>query len=268
MPRLPRIAQRIALISAVLLVTALVAVLALLDPSAHKSRIEEAASRTLGMEVTVNGPMALRWRPTAYLVLRDVRARKAGADILAAKEAVVGLSLASLLGGRPQVRSVAMHDGTLAIVRDANGRFNFQKDPVPGQARPARDLPDVSFSQATITYSRSSLRTAHRSPRLPRRDRRSCTPPVASVACWPACRSMAKPRAPTCAAARWRSPTCARRHAGERRRVRLPPDPHALVRCAGQRPRARRLHRRGDGLSDRVHVAAVSRRAAAEGACR
>ena len=153
MPRLPRIAQRIALISAVLLVAALVAVLALLDPSAHKSRIEEAASRTLGMEVTVNGPMALRWRPTAYLVLRDVRARKAGADILAAKEAVVGLSLASLLGGRPQVRSVAMHDGTLAIVRDANGRFNFQKDPVPGQARPARDLPEVSFSQATITYS-------------------------------------------------------------------------------------------------------------------
>ena len=153
MPRIPRIAQRIALTLVVLLATALVAMMALLDPSAHKAKIEEAASRALGMEVTVNGPMALRWRPTAYLVLRDVRARKAGADIVAAKEAVVGLRLGSLLGGRPQLRSVALHDGTLAIVRDANGRFNFQKDPVPGQARPARDLPDVSFSQATITYS-------------------------------------------------------------------------------------------------------------------
>ena len=109
MPRLPRIAQRVALISAVLLVTALVAVLALLDPSAHKSRIEEAASRTLGMEVTVNGPMALRWRPTAYLVLRDVRARKAGADIVAAKEAVVGLRLGSLLGDRPLPFGVNAH---------------------------------------------------------------------------------------------------------------------------------------------------------------
>ncbi|HVQ04868.1 MAG TPA: AsmA family protein, partial [Burkholderiaceae bacterium] len=87
MPRIPRIAQRIALTLVVLLATALVAMMALLDPSAHKAKIEEAASRALGMEVTVNGPMALRWRPTAYLVLRDVRARKAGADIVAAKEA-------------------------------------------------------------------------------------------------------------------------------------------------------------------------------------
>lgn len=153
MPRLSPFAQRIALTVVVLLFTALVAAMALLDPSAHKTRIEEAASRALGMEVTVNGPMALRWRPTAYLVLRDVRARKNGADVVAAKEAVVGLKLGSLLGSRPQMRSVALHDGTLAIVRDANGRFNFQKDPVPGQARPARELPDVSFSQATITYS-------------------------------------------------------------------------------------------------------------------
>ena len=53
----------------------------------------------------------------------------------------------------PQVRSVALHDGTLAIVRDANGRINLIKDPVPGQPRPARDLPDVTFSQAVITYS-------------------------------------------------------------------------------------------------------------------
>jgi len=153
MPGFSPIAQRIALTLVVLLFTALVAVMALLDPAAHKPRIEETASRVLGMEVTVNGAMALRWRPTAYLVLRDVRARKDGADIISAREVVVGLKLASLLGGRPQVRSVALHDGTLAIVRDANGRFNFQKEPVPGQARPARDLPEVSFTQATITYS-------------------------------------------------------------------------------------------------------------------
>ena len=137
MPRLSRATQRVALAVVMLLASALLAVVVLVDPAAHKSRIEEAASRVLGMDVTVNGPMALRWRPTVYLVLRDVRARKAGADVLVAEEVVLGLSMASLLGGQPQVRSVALHDGTLAIVRDANGRINLIKDPVPGRPRPA-----------------------------------------------------------------------------------------------------------------------------------
>lgn len=152
MLRLSSTARRIALALLVLLAVALIATMALLDPAAHKSRIEEAASRALGMPVTVNGPMALRWRPTAYLVLRDLRATKDGADVLTAREAVVGVSLFSVLGGRPHVRSIALHDGTLAIVRNADGRLNVQKDAVPGQTRPARDLPDVTFSRALITY--------------------------------------------------------------------------------------------------------------------
>ncbi len=153
MPRRTRIALRVAAAAAALLSIGAVVWLALLDPEAHRARIEESLTRRLGMEVGVNGPIALRWRPRAVLVLRDVRARKHGADIAVVKEAVLGLRLASLLVGRPEVHSVALHDAELALVRGADGRFNFQKDPVPGQARPARALPDLSFEQVLIRYS-------------------------------------------------------------------------------------------------------------------
>lgn len=152
MPRVPRLAIYVVLGSATLLVVALALLVVLLDPTTHKSRIEDAASRRLGMEVSVNGPLVLRWRPGAYLVLRDVRARKRGADIIVAREAVLGIELMSLLRGEPHVHSVALHDGVFAIVRTADGRFNFQKDPAPGP-RPERAGPDISFSRATITYT-------------------------------------------------------------------------------------------------------------------
>src|SRR5262245_55782771 len=126
MPRVPRLIVRAALVTALLGIVVLASLAWLLDPSAHKARIEETASRTLGMDISVNGPLSLRWRPRPHLVLRDVHARKHGADILVAREAVLGLELTALFGGAPRVRSVALHDGTFVIVRDRDGRFNFQ----------------------------------------------------------------------------------------------------------------------------------------------
>jgi uncharacterized protein involved in outer membrane biogenesis len=152
-PRLSRSLARAAIVAAALLAVVLLAMVLLLDPSAHQARIEAAASRVLGMEVSVGGPLALRWRPGAHLVLGDVRARKHGADILTARQAVLGIELRSLIGGDVRVHSVALQDGTFAIVRGRDGRFNFQKDTPPDAPRPARDLPDVSFERATITYA-------------------------------------------------------------------------------------------------------------------
>jgi AsmA protein len=157
MPRRPRIALRVAVAAAALLAIGAAVFVTWLDPEAHRARIEESLSRRLGMEVSVHGPIALRWRPRAYLVLRDVRARKQGADIALVKEAVLGLELGSLLRRRPEVHSIALHDAELALARLADGRFNFQKDPVPGQARPARALPDLSFSRVFVHYSDARL---------------------------------------------------------------------------------------------------------------
>jgi len=152
MSRVPRIVVRVGLGLAVLLALGLLAVVALLDPAAHKARIEQTASRVLGMEVHVNGPMSLRWRPQPHLVLRDVHARKHGADIVVAQEAVIGFEALSLFGRAWRVRSVALHDGVFAMVRERDGRFNFLKDPEPGP-RPERAGPDISFERATISYT-------------------------------------------------------------------------------------------------------------------
>lgn len=172
MPRATRLAVHVALVCAALFGIAWLLAVLLLDPTAYKARIEQAASRRLGMEVTIHGPLVLRWRPGAVLVLRDVRARKHGADIVVAREAVIGLELVSLLARDVRVHSVALHDGVFSIERQRDGRFNFQKDPEPGP-RPERDGPDISFSGATITYA---------DPRLPQRiEGRACRGDIRGV---------------------------------------------------------------------------------------
>jgi hypothetical protein len=153
MPRVRRLVLQAVLGAAALLAVALIAAIVLLDPAAHKPRIEAAASRVLGMEVNVNGPLSLRWRrPYPHLLLHDVRAHKRGADIARVREVVIDVQWRTLLGGDVRVRSIALHDGVLAIVRERDGRFNFQRD-VPGPPRPPHDGPDVSFSGATISYA-------------------------------------------------------------------------------------------------------------------
>jgi hypothetical protein len=151
MPRAPRPVTKTVLGVAALLAIALLASMLLLDPAAHKPRIEAAASRALGMQVSVNGAASLRWRPSAQLVLNDVHARQRGVEVGAFREAVLELEWTSLLTGDVHVRSVALHDGMLAIARGRDGRFNFQRD-VPGPPRPPHDGPDVSFSHTAIGY--------------------------------------------------------------------------------------------------------------------
>jgi hypothetical protein len=152
MPRVPRLVLQAVLGAAALLAIVLIGAIVLLDPAKHKPRIEAAAARVLGMEVSVNGPLSLRWRPHPHLLLHDVRAHKRGVDIARVREVMVDVEWRTLLGSDVRVRSIALHDGMLAIVRERDGRFNFQRD-APGPLRPPRDGPDVYFSHATISYA-------------------------------------------------------------------------------------------------------------------
>jgi AsmA protein len=138
---------------AVLAAIAAVAARVLLDPEGLKPRVEQAAARALGMAVHVNGALAWHWRPQPHLVLHDVQARQRGAQVAAVREVVLGLRWSSLFGGGPRVHSVALHDGTLAILRERDGRWNFQREAAPASPHAARELPDVSFSRVAIAYS-------------------------------------------------------------------------------------------------------------------
>jgi hypothetical protein len=152
MLRVPRLALQAALGAVALLAIVLIAAIVLLDPAKHKPRIEAAASRVLGMEVNVNGPLSLRWRPHPHLLLHDVHAHKRGAEIARVREVAIDVEWRTLLSRDVRVRSIALHDGVLAIVRERDGRFNFQRD-APGPSRPPHDGPDVSFTRATIRYA-------------------------------------------------------------------------------------------------------------------
>jgi AsmA protein len=158
MPSLSR-APRLILLGALALLAfvaiALLGSIALLDPNAHKARVEGTASQVLGLDVRVDGPMQLRFGPGVRLLLQDVHARKGDADVVAARQVVLHVGWRSLLSGNPQAHRIELHDGSLAVARGRDGRFNFQKDHVPGEQPPERVGPDIVFSGFALTVADS-----------------------------------------------------------------------------------------------------------------
>jgi AsmA family/AsmA-like C-terminal region len=136
-----------------LLVIVGAATLWLFDPSAHKARLEAAASQASGLEVRIAGNVTMRLQPGLHVVLEDVHMRSRGADVVQAQQASVGIGLSALLGGDLQIHRIVLKRAVLAIERDRDGRFNFQAERADGAAVPARAVPDVLLSDATIAYA-------------------------------------------------------------------------------------------------------------------
>lgn len=124
----------------------------LLDTGAHKARLQAAASQALGVEVDVAGRLALDFFPGLMVTLDDVRVRSRKADVLIAKQARIAVDLFSLLRQDVRIGRIELSQATIVVARDRDGRFNFQGDPVGGEAMPARNWPGVTVSDATISY--------------------------------------------------------------------------------------------------------------------
>src|SRR5450759_269231 len=76
---------------------AALAVTALVDSDAYKSRAEAAASDALGMNVTVEGQLRIGVVPGLHVTLENVRIRNRGTEIAFVKEADLAIELLSLL---------------------------------------------------------------------------------------------------------------------------------------------------------------------------
>lgn len=125
----------------------------LLDTSAHKARLEAMASQALGLQVRVAGRLALDFFPGLSIALEDVQVRGRDGEVARANGARIAVDPFSLWGQPLRILKIELTRATIAVARDRDGRFNFDQARADADALPALDWPDVTVSDATITYA-------------------------------------------------------------------------------------------------------------------
>jgi AsmA protein len=139
---------------------ALLAALMLIDVDAYRPDVEAAASRATGMSVTVEGPMRIRAIPRLHLTLGNVRIRNRGSEFAFAEEADVAVALLPLLRKELQFSAVTLDRVRIAIERDQQGGYNYERPPGSAKLFPALALSELHLPNLTVVYTekRSGIR--------------------------------------------------------------------------------------------------------------
>jgi uncharacterized protein involved in outer membrane biogenesis len=127
------------------LVLGALAMLLFMDVESYRSRVEEAASGALGMNVQIGGPMRLRFRSGLLVDLEDVHVRNRGMDVGSAAIARVGVQFLPALAGNIRITSITLQQPSLSVERGLDGTFNFERD-----EDGIRRLPGLSLTQAAL----------------------------------------------------------------------------------------------------------------------
>ena len=135
-----------------LLFLAAAALLGHVDANVYKTRLEAIASRALGMEVRIAGRLGIDFFPGLLLTLEDVHFRNRAADIVSAKEATIAIDLVSVLTKEVRIANIVLKHPVIAIERNLDGWFNFEKPQAAAETFPALNWPSVSLSDGTIVY--------------------------------------------------------------------------------------------------------------------
>ena len=136
-----------------LLILAAGALLLLVDANAYKPRLEAAASKALGMEVKVGGPMGIRFAPGLVVTLRDVHGARRGEEVASAAAARLGIALLPLLHKQVRVTSVALQQPTIAVARDRDGRLDLAPPKWAESLPTGLELAKLSMAGGTVRYT-------------------------------------------------------------------------------------------------------------------
>lgn len=122
----------------VLVIAALAAVSLLLNPNAYKDRIAAAAENALGRKVQIEGDLSLSVFPWVVIETGAIRvenpAEFGGGDFVSLKQAALSVKLMPLLTGSVRVDKVTATDMVVLLVKDKNGRGNWEFKPAPADA--------------------------------------------------------------------------------------------------------------------------------------
>ena len=104
------------------------------------------------MEVSIAGRLKIGFFPGLLVTLEDVHVRNRAADVVSAKEAVVAIDLVSVFAKEVRIENIVLKHPVIAIERELDGRFNFERPQAAAETFPALDWPNVSVSDGSIVY--------------------------------------------------------------------------------------------------------------------
>ncbi len=136
----------------VLLVCVAVALVFFVDADVYRPRLEAAASQALGMEVKVDGRLAIDLFPGLYLTMEKVQIGKQGAEVATVQEARIRIYLLPLLKKEVRFGSIALKHPRISLERDHDGHFNIEKVEPAGDSAPPLEVPKISVSNGTVRF--------------------------------------------------------------------------------------------------------------------
>ncbi len=142
---------------AALVVIAAIVLVKSFDINSYKPRIESAASEATGLDVRIRGKVALAFFPFGVSAA-DIHVADRGKDILSLDRLRVGVALIPLLKKQLRVTSCRLVRPAVTIVRDEEGRYNFEGT----GRRPARKavfrMKELTLSEGALVYLNSKTR--------------------------------------------------------------------------------------------------------------
>lgn len=123
------------------------------DANPYKPRLEAAASHALGVNVRFRGRLSLGFLPSLHVeagapeVLGD-----RGEAVVSAKQIRLWIELAPLLRKQLRLRRVELTRPTFLIVREPEGRLDFESVRKMAAAMVAPDVESVSLTDGTLHY--------------------------------------------------------------------------------------------------------------------
>ena len=135
----------------VLLIIIVGIVVALLfNINAYKSKIETAASEATGLDVRINGKMGLSFFPFGVSA-KNIHVTGEGGEFLTLESLKAGVKVIPLLKGQLEMTRCVLVKPAVTIVRNAEGKYNFEGKPTKGPGGPL-SLKDIKLYEGALVY--------------------------------------------------------------------------------------------------------------------
>jgi uncharacterized protein involved in outer membrane biogenesis len=140
-------------VAALIVIAAIVAAI-VFDINSYRPRIESTASEATGLDVRISGKMGLSFFPFSVSA-NDIYVANKGDEIIFLKKLKLGVELIPLFSKQLKVTSCELVKPTITIVKDAEGKFNFEnsgKKPTEAGLGAASSLKEFRLSQGVLAY--------------------------------------------------------------------------------------------------------------------
>jgi len=141
----------VVLLAGLLLLTAL-AIFFFFDINAWKPQLETTVSEALGMVVTIEGELGIKFMPGLHLTLSNVHVKNRGSELAFIQAADLAIELLPLVQRKIRYGNIVTRDARISIERGQNGKYNYERLEANQAFRPL-ELPKVSFINLMVSYA-------------------------------------------------------------------------------------------------------------------